>query len=94
MQVQLPKVKSVETTDNNEVSIADVQLDDGKMPKIGYFCTYTPVEIIRAAGYHPVRIKGITDENGAAGESLLCSNICSYIKTLTDKKVEGRSGPS
>jgi benzoyl-CoA reductase/2-hydroxyglutaryl-CoA dehydratase subunit BcrC/BadD/HgdB len=84
-----PKVKSVETANNNEVSIADVQLDDAKMPKIGYFCTYTPVEIIRAAGYHPVRIKGITDENGAAGESLLCSNICSYIKTLTDKKVEG-----
>jgi benzoyl-CoA reductase/2-hydroxyglutaryl-CoA dehydratase subunit BcrC/BadD/HgdB len=83
------KVKSDETTDNNEVSIADVQLDESKMPKIGYFCTYTPVEIIRAAGYHPVRIKGITDENGAAGESLLCSNICSYIKTLTDKKVEG-----
>ena len=84
-----PKVKSVETTNSNEVSIADAQLDDDKMPKIGYFCTYTPVEIIRAAGYHPVRIKGITDENGAAGESLLCSNICSYIKTLTDKKVEG-----
>ncbi|MCP4266944.1 MAG: hypothetical protein GY777_15465 [Candidatus Brocadiaceae bacterium] len=83
-----PKVKSVKT-DNNEASIADVQLDDGKMPKIGYFCTYTPVEIIRAAGYHPVRIKGINEENGAAGESLLCSNICSYIKTLTDKKVAG-----
>ena len=84
-----PKVKSVETADSNEVSIADAQLDDGKMSKIGYFCTYTPVEIIRAAGYHPVRIKGINDENGAAGESLLCSNICSYIKTLTDKKVAG-----
>ena len=44
---------------DNEVSIADVELDDNKMPKIGYFCTYTPVEIIRAAGYHPVRIKGL-----------------------------------
>ena len=84
-----PKVESAEKADDSKVSIADVQLDDGKMPKIGYFCTYTPVEIIRAAGYHPVRIKGINDENGAAGESLLCSNICSYIKTLTDKKVSG-----
>jgi predicted CoA-substrate-specific enzyme activase len=84
-----PKVKPAKATDNNEISISDVQLDDDKMPKIGYFCTYTPVEIIRAAGYHPVRIKGINDENGAAGESLLCSNICSYIKTLTDKKVAG-----
>ncbi|MBC8551552.1 MAG: 2-hydroxyacyl-CoA dehydratase [Candidatus Brocadiales bacterium] len=84
-----PKVKSAEKADDSKVSISDVQLDDNTMPKIGYFCTYTPVEIIRAAGYHPVRIKGINDENGAAGESLLCSNICSYIKTLTDKKVSG-----
>ena len=74
---------------SNEVSIADVELDDNKMPKIGYFCTYTPVEIIRAAGYHPVRIKGSNEENGAGGESLLCSNICSYIKTLTDEKLAG-----
>ncbi|MCR4290508.1 MAG: acyl-CoA dehydratase activase [Candidatus Scalindua sp.] len=84
-----PKRKSAEKADDSNVSISDVQLDDNTMPKIGYFCTYTPVEIIRAAGYHPVRIKGINDENGAAGESLLCSNICSYIKTLTDKKVSG-----
>ncbi len=84
-----PNAKSAEATDNIEVSIADVKLDDGRMPKIGYFCTYTPVEIIRAAGYHPVRIKGLNEENGSAGESLLCSNICSYIKTLTDKKLAG-----
>jgi len=77
------------TATSNEVSIADVELDDNKMPKIGYFCTYTPVEIIRAAGYHPVRIKGSNEENGAGGESLLCSNICSYIKTLTDEKLAG-----
>ena len=77
------------TADNKTSSIADVQLDDDKMLKIGYFCTYTPVEIIRAAGYHPVRIKGSNEENGAGGESLLCSNICSYIKTLTDEKLAG-----
>ncbi len=77
------------TADNETSSIADVQLDDDKMLKIGYFCTYTPVEIIRAAGYHPVRIKGSNEENGAGGESLLCSNICSYIKTLTDEKLAG-----
>jgi benzoyl-CoA reductase/2-hydroxyglutaryl-CoA dehydratase subunit BcrC/BadD/HgdB len=77
------------TADNKTSSIADVQLDDDKMLKIGYFCTYTPVEIIRAAGYHPVRIKGSNEENGAGSESLLCSNICSYIKTLTDEKLAG-----
>ncbi len=84
-----PKVKSAETNEKKDVSIADVQLEDNKMSKIGYFCTYTPVEIIRAAGYHPVRIKGLNEENGAGGDSLLCSNICSYIKTLTDEKLAG-----
>lgn len=82
------KKESVETTDDNKTSIANVQFDDDKMPKIGYFCTYTPVEIIRAAGYHPVRIKGSNNENGGA-EELLCNNICSYIKTLTDEKLSG-----
>ncbi len=84
-----PRKKSVVATDDDKVSIADIQLDDNTMPKIGYFCTYTPVEIIRAAGYHPVRIKGANNENGAGGDELLCSNICSYIKTLTDEKLAG-----
>jgi CoA-substrate-specific enzyme activase, putative len=50
--------KTVDTAVDNKVdegkmvSIADVKLDDER-PKIGYFCTYTPVEIIRAAGFHP-----------------------------------------
>ncbi len=82
------KKESVAATADNKTSIANVQLDDDKMPKIGYFCTYTPVEIIRAAGYHPVRIKGSNSENGGA-EELLCNNICSYIKTLTDQKLSG-----
>jgi len=83
------KKESVAVDADNKTSIANVQLDDDNMPKVGYFCTYTPVEIIRAAGYHPVRIKGSNEENGAGGESLLCSNICSYIKTLTDQKLSG-----
>ncbi len=71
-----------------EVSIADVELGDNERPKIGYFCTYTPVEIIRAAGFHPIRIKGEEGDNSSNGE-LLCNNICSYIKTIADKKTSG-----
>ena len=82
------KKESVAVTADNKTKITDVQLDDNKMLKIGYFCTYTPVEIIRAAGYHPIRITGLNNENGGA-EELLCNNICSYIKTLTDQKMSG-----
>src|SRR3989304_3033640 len=79
------KKESVAVDADNKTSIANVQLDDDNMPKVGYFCTYTPVEIIRAAGYHPVRIKGSNEENGAGGESLLCSNICSSIQYFADE---------
>lgn len=88
LESAVTKKTSVKTTTSNEVSIADVQLDDNTMPKIGYFCTYTPVEIIRAAGFHPVRIKGDGSENSSSDE-LLCNNICSYIKTIADKKLSG-----
>ncbi|MFN3532991.1 MAG: 2-hydroxyacyl-CoA dehydratase subunit D, partial [Candidatus Brocadia sp.] len=58
------------------------------VPKIGYFCSYTPVELISAAGFHPVRIKGSEQESSAANE-MLCGNICPYIKAVVDQKING-----
>lgn len=72
----------------NVVSIADVSLEDSSLPKIGYMCSYTPVEIIRAAGFHPVRVRGSNTEDASSGEHL-CSNICPYIKTVLEKKLSG-----
>ena len=63
-------------------------LQDADLPKIGYLCTYTPVEIIRAAGFHPVRIKGLENCDGAA-EEYLCTNLCSYIKAVMEEKLSG-----
>lgn len=85
----LSRKAAVKVVEREKVSIADdVKLDDDGRPKIGYFCTYTPVEIIRAAGFHPVRIKGEEGDN-SSNDELLCNNICSYIKTVADKKVSG-----
>lgn len=70
------------------VSIANISLEDSSLPKIGYMCSYTPVEIIRAAGFHPVRVNGSNTEDASAGEHL-CSNICPYIKTSLEKKLSG-----
>ncbi|HLG29863.1 MAG TPA: 2-hydroxyacyl-CoA dehydratase family protein, partial [Candidatus Brocadiales bacterium] len=75
-------------TTESEVSIADVSLEESSLPKIGYMCSYTPVEIIRAAGFHPVRVKGSNTEDASAGEHL-CANICPYIKTVLEKKLSG-----
>ncbi|MDR4505372.1 MAG: acyl-CoA dehydratase activase [Candidatus Scalindua sp.] len=84
----LSRKKADKVVEKEKVSIADVKLDDDERPKIGYFCTYTPVEIIRAAGFHPVRIKGEEGDN-SSNDELLCNNICSYIKTVADRKVSG-----
>ena len=46
---------------------------------IGYFCTYTPIEIIHASGFIPVRIWGGTGQIEKA-YSLVPNFICPYIK--------------
>ncbi|MGQ3683852.1 MAG: 2-hydroxyacyl-CoA dehydratase [Candidatus Loosdrechtia sp.] len=71
-----------------ETPIIEFSSDDHKLPKIGYFCSYTPVELIRAAGFHPVRIKGAEKESCSASE-VLCGNICPYIKAVVDQKING-----
>ncbi len=86
-----PKMQvSVSTAGSSSggASIADFSVEDNTLPKIGYFCSYTPVELIRAAGFHPVRIKGSEKESCSASE-VLCGNICPYIKAVTDQKISG-----
>ncbi|MFO0793303.1 MAG: acyl-CoA dehydratase activase [Candidatus Brocadiaceae bacterium] len=72
----------------NELSSVEFSSEENKLPKIGYFCSYTPVELIRAAGFHPVRIKGSDKESCTANE-VLCGNICPYIKAVVDQKING-----
>jgi benzoyl-CoA reductase/2-hydroxyglutaryl-CoA dehydratase subunit BcrC/BadD/HgdB len=45
---------------------------------IGWLCTYTPEELITAAGYRPVRIFGNKKYNNAA--SYFPVNFCPYLK--------------
>jgi len=50
-----------------------------KKPIMGWVCTYTPVEIIIAAGFHPYRILPTTDPSLA--NSYLDSNFCPYVRS-------------
>lgn len=79
---------SVSGNSSAGASIAEFSVEDSTLPKIGYFCSYTPVELIRAAGFHPVRIKGSEQESSSANE-MLCGNICPYIKAVVDQKING-----
>ncbi len=54
--------------------------EDGKKV-VGYYCTYTPTEVIRAAGAIPIGLCGTTDETVLEGEKHLPKNLCPLIKS-------------
>lgn len=55
----------------------------------GYFCNYTPEEIIYAAGIIPVRIRG-GSENIDLADAHLPSICCSYMRSALDQALKGR----
>jgi benzoyl-CoA reductase subunit C len=55
----------------------------------GYFCNYTPEEIIYAAGAIPVRIRG-SAENVQLADAHLPTFCCSYVRTALDQALRGR----
>jgi len=55
----------------------------------GYFCNYTPEEIIYAAGIIPVRIRG-GSENIELADTHLPSICCSYMRSALDQALKGK----
>ncbi len=62
--------------------------EDGKKI-IGYFCTYTPVEIIHACGFIPVRITGGYGNIDKAYQHVP-DFICPYMKLALEKALDGQ----
>ncbi len=57
--------------------------------RMGYFCSLVPTEIIAAAGYEPVWVKGRAEMTSAA-DARMYPNMCPYIKSLfTDAAESG-----
>lgn len=59
---------------------------------IGYFCTYTPLEIIHAAGLTPHRIIGL-DKPVQGADGYMHANICPYVRSCLDCALEGKISP-
>ena len=57
----------------------------------GYFCNYTPEEIVHAAGILPVRVRG-SSENVDQADAHLPSFCCSYMRSALDQALKGRYG--
>jgi benzoyl-CoA reductase/2-hydroxyglutaryl-CoA dehydratase subunit BcrC/BadD/HgdB len=56
---------------------------------VGWFCTYTPLEIIVAAGFRPFRILGSYEGSGRAG-AYLPFNICPYVRACLESALSGQ----
>jgi|LSQX01.3.fsa_nt_gb benzoyl-CoA reductase/2-hydroxyglutaryl-CoA dehydratase subunit BcrC/BadD/HgdB len=59
-----------------------------KEPIIGWFCTYTPEEIILAADAHPYRIRGGNNLSGKS-ERYLPNFFCPYAVSCLDMALSG-----
>jgi benzoyl-CoA reductase/2-hydroxyglutaryl-CoA dehydratase subunit BcrC/BadD/HgdB len=55
---------------------------------LGYFCTYTPIELIHASGFIPLRIQGGPGTITKA-DSLAPSFICPYMRQALEKALAG-----
>jgi benzoyl-CoA reductase subunit C len=56
---------------------------------VGYACSYTPEEIILAAGAHPLRLFG-TKQNIHLADSHLQSYCCSLVRGILEEGLSGR----
>jgi benzoyl-CoA reductase/2-hydroxyglutaryl-CoA dehydratase subunit BcrC/BadD/HgdB len=56
---------------------------------VGFTCAYTPLPLIRAAGFAPYRILPNVDCPDQAGH-LLHDNLCPHVKRVLDRAMSGR----
>ncbi|MFA4910852.1 MAG: 2-hydroxyacyl-CoA dehydratase family protein [Desulfobacteria bacterium] len=57
-------------------------------PLIGMLCSYSPEEILYAAGLQPVRIYG-SGKTIKRGDAYLYSTLCPYVRSIFDLAFEG-----
>ena len=55
---------------------------------IGYFCTYTPVELIHAAGFLPMRLMG-ESRSIVRADTLVPDFICPYLRRTLEDALKG-----
>ncbi len=61
-----------------------------RKPVIGWFCAYTPLEILLAAGLYPYRI--VPEPTGAItlADSYIERSFCPYVRSCLGEALEGR----
>ncbi|MGL6099777.1 MAG: 2-hydroxyacyl-CoA dehydratase, partial [Fusobacteriaceae bacterium] len=68
-----------EARKNGFIDAKEIKENGGNI--VGTYCTYTPKELIYAAGAHPISLCAISEETIPAGEQHLPKNLCPLIKS-------------
>lgn len=79
--MQLPEKfeEFAEARKNGFLKVKEIKEKGGKVA--GVFCTFTPLEILDAAGITPVGLCGMSDETILDAEADLPKNLCPLIKS-------------
>ncbi|HHT62752.1 MAG: double-cubane-cluster-containing anaerobic reductase [Bacillota bacterium] len=79
--IQLPQKfeEFSEARKNGFLKVKEIKENGGIVA--GYFCTFTPCEILDAAGIFPVSLCGMSDETILYAEADLPKNLCPLIKS-------------
>lgn len=62
---------------------------DSRKPVIGWFCAYTPVEILLAAGLYPFRIVPEPAKTITLADSYIERSFCPYVRSCLGEALEG-----
>ena len=57
--------------------------------KIGWLCSYTPIELILAAGFTPYRISGSV-ESPRVADTYMSPNMCQFVRSVVDLVAGGK----
>ena len=66
------------------------QTTAGSKPIAAWFCAYTPIEVLAAAGLEPVRLFG-KPGNSESADSILGTNICPYVRACLEQGLAGEA---
>ena len=81
LKKDLPEVFSEFSEMRQKSFMAAYELKQKNIPFVGTFCTYSPTEVIMAAGAIPVGLCSFSDETIPEAEQDLPRNLCPLIKS-------------
>lgn len=59
-------------------------------PVVGYFCSYTPVEVLLACGTLPLRLRGAGSDDSSLGDAYLSGRLCTFVRHVVSLVLDGQ----